>query len=193
MNQNTRRTNLRRMARRRRQTGELSWIEGGGVLAGAALLALLAVAAGHFAMDRIHALQFRNEASMFHSGVLDATATDTDFANETLGTLAQNHAFDEAGSRVSTTNGTLTGMFGGSVTAAPGMVSTADDSIALTYPLPAVVCSLSVAALSDTYSMVTVNGTTVSGPNTAFSSATAATACASAGPTASVGMYATRN
>ena len=92
-----------------------------------------------------------------------------------------------------TTNGTLTGMFGGSVTAAPGMVSTADDSIALTYPLPAVVCSLSVAALSDTYSMVTVNGTTVSGPNTAFSSATAATACASAGPTASVGMYATRN
>jgi predicted enzyme related to lactoylglutathione lyase len=55
------------------------------------------------------------------------------------------------------------------------------------------VCSLSVATLSNTYSMVTVNGTTVFGPTTPFDSSTSATACDSAGTTASVGMYTTRN
>jgi hypothetical protein len=52
---------------------------------------------------------------------------------------------------------------------------------------------LSVSALANTYSMVTVNGTTVFGPTTRFSSATSATACESAGTTASIGMYTTRN
>jgi hypothetical protein len=193
MNQNQRRSNLRQMARRRRQTGELSMIESGAVLAGAALLGLLAVVGGHFVMDRIHASQFRSEANMFHSGVLDATSSDTDFANETLASLVQNHAFDEAGSRTSAANGTVTGLFGGDVTAEPGTISTTDDSMVTTYPVPATVCSLSVAALANTYSMVTVNGTTVFGPTTPFSSSTSATACESAGTTASVGMYTTRN
>ena len=107
MTENQRQSKLRQMARRRRQTGELSMIEAGAVLAGAALLGLLAVVGGHFVMDRIHASQFKSEANLFHSGVLDATSTDTDFSSETLATLIQNHAFDEAGSRVSSTNGTL--------------------------------------------------------------------------------------
>ena len=193
MTQNQRYANLCQMARRRRQTGELSMIEAGAVLAGAALLGLLAVVGGHFVMDRIHAMQFKSEANMFHSGVLDATSTDTDFSNETLATLVQNHAFDEAGSRVSSSSGTVTGLFGGSVTADPGTIATADDSMVVTYPVPATVCSLSMAALSSTYTMVTVNGTTVFGPNTPFSSATSAAACESAGTTATVGMYSTRN
>jgi hypothetical protein len=125
--------------------------------------------------------------------VLDATSTDTDFSSETLATLIQNHAFDEAGSRVSATNGTLTALFGGSVTADPGTISSTDDSMVVTYPVPSTVCSLSVATLSNAYSMVTVNGTTVFGPTTPFDSSTSATACDSAGTTASIGMYTTRN
>lgn len=185
--------NLRQMARRRRQSGELSMIEGGAVLAGAALLALLAVAGGHFIMDRIHALQFKSEASNFHSGILDATANDVDFSGETLTTLVQNHAFDAAGARASAANGTVTGLFGGAVTGAPATISTTDDSMLTTYPVPATVCSLSAAALTHVYTMITVNGTTIFGPNTPFSSATSATACASAGAIASVGMFTTRN
>ena len=193
MTENQHQSKLRQMARRRRQTGELSMIEAGAVLAGAALLGLLAVVGGHFVMDRIHASQFKSEANLFHSGVLDATSTDTDFSGETLATLIQNHAFDEAGSRVSATNGTLTALFGGSVTADPGTISSTDDSMVVTYPVPSTVCSLSVATLSNTYSMVTVNGTTVFGPTTPFDSSTSAMACDSAGTTASIGMYTTRN
>jgi hypothetical protein len=92
---------LRELGRRRRQTGELSMIEAAAVMAGAALLALAAYAGGKFVMDRIHASQFKSEAQLFHTGILDATANDTDFSEETLQTLAQNHAFDSAGGRVS--------------------------------------------------------------------------------------------
>ncbi|MEZ0606303.1 type 4 pilus major pilin [Paraburkholderia sp. IW21] len=186
-------TTLIQMARRRRQSGELSIIEGAAVMAGAALLALAVYQGRGFVMDRIHAYQFKSEAQLFRSGIQDASSNEVDFSGESLQTLATNHAFDSAGSRVNKTAGTLIGLFGGSVTAASGLVSTANDAMVMTYPVPATVCSLSVAAVAGAYTMVTVNGTTISGPSTQYNDATAGTACASAGATASIGMYATHN
>src|SRR6516225_771813 len=124
-------------------------------------------------MDRIHAHQFKSEAQLFRSGIQDATSNDIDFSAESLLTLAQNHAFDSAGSRVNTGAGTLTGIFGGSVTAAPATIATTDDAMAVTYPVPATVCALAVGALAGAYTKVTVNGTTVSDPNTTFNGSTA--------------------
>jgi len=184
---------LRDMGRRRRQTGELSMIEAAAVMAGAALLALGAYAGGKFVMDRIHASQFKSEAQLFHTGVLDATANDTDFSGESLQTLAQNHAFDAAGARVATGFNSVKGIFGGDVTAAAGTVDTTNDALVVTYPVPATVCSLSVAALANAYTQLVVNGTTVSGPNTTFDCGTAAAACTSAGSTASIEMFTTRS
>jgi hypothetical protein len=184
---------LRELGRRRRQTGELSMIEAAAVMAGAALLSLAAYAGGKFVMDRIHASQFKSEAQLFHTGILDATANDTDFSEETLQTLAQNHAFDSAGGRVSTGGAGVIGMFGGDVTAAPGTVNSANDALVTTYPVPSTVCSLSVAALANAYTQVIVNGTTISGPALTFNSSTAAAACTSAGATASIEMFTTRS
>jgi hypothetical protein len=184
---------LLKLGRRRRQSGELSMIEGAAVMAAAALLALLAYAGGKFVMDRVHASQFKSEAQLFHTGILDATANDTDFSAETLKTLSQNHAFDSAGSRVASGGSGVTGMFGGAVTAATGTVINTNDALVLTYPVPATVCSLSVAAIANAYTEVTVNGTTIASPSTTFSSSTGATACTSAGATATIAMYTTRS
>ncbi|SIO72878.1 PilS N terminal [Burkholderia sp. GAS332] len=192
-NNNVRKFSLLQLGRRRRQSGELSMIEGAAVMAAAALLALLAYAGGKFVMDRVHASQFKSEAQLFHTGILDATANDTDFSNETLKTLSQNHAFDSAGSRVAAAGAGVTGMFGGAVTAAAGTVINTNDAMIVTYPVPATVCALSVSAIANAYTQVTVNGTTVSGPTTTFSSSTGATACTSAGATASIAMYTTRS
>jgi PilS N terminal len=184
---------LRDLGRRRRQTGELSMIEAAAVMAGAALLALGAYAGGKFVMDRIHASQFKSEAQLFHTGILDATANDTDFSGESLQTLSQNHAFDAAGSRVATGGNAVKGIFGGDVTAAAGTVESTNDALVLTYPVPSTVCSLSVAALANAYTQIVVNSTTVSGPTTTFDSGTAATACTSAGASANIEMFTTRS
>jgi len=191
--QEQRKAAMLRMARRRKQSGELSMIEAAAVMAGAALLALIVYQGRSFVMDRIHAHQFKSEAQLFRSGIQDATSNDIDFSAESLLTLAQNHAFDSAGSRVNTGAGTLTGIFGGSVTAAPATIATTDDAMAVTYPVPATVCALAVGALAGAYTKVTVNGTTVSDPNTTFNGSTAGQACRSAGATASIAMYATHN
>lgn len=191
--QNHRKAKLLQSARRRRQSGELSIIEGAAVMAGAALLALAVYQGRGFVMDRIHAYQFKSEAQLFRSGIQDASSNEVDFSGETLQTLATNHAFDSAGSRVNKVAGTLIGIFGGAVTAVASTVSTANDAMAVTYPVPATVCSLSVAVVSGAYTMVTVNGTTISGPATQYNDATAGTACAAAGATASIAMYATHN
>ncbi|REE07146.1 PilS-like protein [Paraburkholderia sp. BL27I4N3] len=188
-----RKSSLTRMGRRRRQSGELSLIEGAAVMAGAALLALVVYQGRSFVMDRIHAHQFKSEAQLFRSGIQDATSSDVDFSSETQQTLAKNHAFDSANSRVNTSTGALTGIFGGAVTAVPGTIASTDDAMVVTYPVPSTVCSLSIGAVAGAYAKVTVNGTTVYDPNTPFSGATAGTACASAGATASIGMYATHN
>jgi len=188
-----RKSSLTKMGRRRRQSGELSLIEGAAVMAGAALLALVVYQGRSFVMDRIHAHQFKSEAQLFRSGIQDATSSDVDFSSETQQTLAKNHAFDSANSRVNTSTGALTGIFGGAVTAVPGTIASTDDAMIVTYPVPSTVCSLSIGAVAGAYAKVTVNGTTVYDPNTPFSGATAGTACASAGATASIGMYATHN
>ncbi len=191
--QEQRKAALLRMARRRKQSGELSMIEAAAVMAGAALLALIVYQGRSFVMDRIHAHQFKSEAQLFRSGIQDATSNDIDFSAESLQTLAQNHAFDSAGSRVNATAGTLTGIFGGSVTAVPATIATTDDAMAMTYPVPATVCSLAIGAIAGAYTKVTVNGTTVSDPNTTFNGSAAGSACSSAGATASIAMYATHN
>jgi hypothetical protein len=187
-----RRAQFLKAARATKQSGELSMIEAGAVMAGAALLALAVYAGGKYVLDLIHSSQFKSEAQMFHTGVLNATQNDADFSAETLTILAQNHAFDAAGSRLATDKSGVKGMFNGSVTAAAGTLVTANDALILTYPVTSTVCSLSVAALVTVYTQVTVNGTTVFSPTTPFSASGAATACASAGATASVGMWTTR-
>ncbi|HDR8919744.1 type 4 pilus major pilin [Burkholderia vietnamiensis] len=183
----------RRIARRRKQSGELSIIEAAAVMGGAALLALAVLVGRGYVMDRIHAHQFKSEAQLFRSGIQDATATDIDYSSESLQTLAQNHAFDSAGSRLNVSSGTLMGIFGGAVTAAPGTVISGTDAIVLSYPVPATVCSLAAGAVAGVYSMVRINSTTVSGPSTTFDATQAGKACSSAGPTATIEMYATHD
>ena len=187
-----RRARILMIARAKKQSGELSMIEAGAVMAGAALLALAVYAGGKYVLDLIRSSQFKSEAQMFHTGVLNATQNDADFSAETLTILAQNHAFDSAGSRVASDKSSVKGMFNGTVTAAVGTLVTSNDSVVLTYPVTSTVCSLSVAALITVYTQVTVNGTTLFSPTTAFSPATAATACASNGAMASMALWTTR-
>ncbi|AIV73725.1 hypothetical protein X994_6362 (plasmid) [Burkholderia pseudomallei] len=177
---------------RRKQKGELSLVEAAGVMAAAALIALVVYMGRGYVMDRIHAMQFKSEAQYFVSGIQDATAGEIDFSSVTMLSLTQNRAFDTAGRRLNKTTGALTGIFGGAVTAAPATVTATNDAIAVTYPIPATVCALSADSISEAYTQVKVNNTTISGPSTSFNSGTAAAACASAGATASVIMYATK-
>ncbi|ABX19227.1 hypothetical protein KTD19_27160 [Burkholderia multivorans] len=177
---------------RRRQKGELSLVEAAGVMAAAALIALVVYMGRGYVMDRIHAMQFKSEAQYFVSGIQDATAGEIDFSSVTMLSLTQNRAFDTAGRRLNKSTGALTGIFGGAVTAAPATVTATNDAIAVTYPIPAKVCALSADSISQAYTQVKVNNTTISGPSTTFDSGTAAAACASAGGTASVIMYATK-
>ncbi len=183
------RARTREHARRTRQLGELSLIEAGAYMAGAALLAIAVIKGGAYVYTNIKTSQFTSEAQMFHTGMLNATQNDSDYSAETLQTLATNRAFDEAGTRLSSDKSTLKGIFDQAITVSIGTLVTANDTLILTYQVPAAVCSLGVAALTNTYSQVSVNGTVVAGPTTTFSSATAGTACASAGAYASVQMY----
>ena len=180
---------LLRMGRRRRQNGELSMIESGAVMAGAALLAIAAYMGGAYIYNLVRASSFKSEAQLFHSGVLNATTTDVDFSGETLQTLAQNHAFDAAGARVAAGGATVRGLFGGNLSATAGTLVATNDALILGYPVPATVCALSVGALASAYSQVVINGTTIFSPTVPFNSGTAATACSSAGSTAAVQMY----
>jgi hypothetical protein len=188
----SRRQRMLMIARRTKQSGELSMIEAGAVMAGAALLALAVYAGGKYVLDLIHSSQFKSEAQMFHTGILNATQNDADFSAETLQILAQNHAFDSAGSRVSTDKSTIKGLFNGTLSTSVGTLVTANDSLILTYPVTETICSLSVAALSTVYTQVSVNGTVVASPTVPFSASTAATSCSSAGATASLQLYTTR-
>ncbi|GGD93977.1 hypothetical protein [Caballeronia grimmiae] len=187
-----RRARMLKMARATKQSGELSMIEAGAVMAGAALLALAVYAGGKYVLDLIHSSQFKSEAQMFHTGILNATQNDADFSAETLTVLAQNHAFDSAGSRVASDKSSVKGMFNGTVTAAVGTLVTSNDSLVLTYPVTSTVCSLSAAALVTVYTQVTVNGTTIFSPTTTFNPSTVATACASNGSMASMALWTTR-
>ena len=181
-----------KVASRHKQKGELSMIEAGAVMAGSALVALAVYAGGKYVLDLIHSSQFKSEAQMFHTGILNATQNDSDFSAETLQILAQNHAFDAAGSRLATDKSSVKGLFNSTLTVSIGTLVTASDTIILSYPVPATVCSMSAAAISTVYTQVSINGTLVSGPATPFLSSAAATACASAGATATVALYASR-
>ncbi|KMZ13600.1 Integral membrane protein [Candidatus Burkholderia humilis] len=144
-------------------------------------------------VDLIYASQFKSEAQMFHTGVLNATQNDADFSAETLSVLVQNHAFDSADARVASDKSEVKGLFNGILTAAAGTLVTADYSLIMTYPVTSTICSLSVAARVTVYTEVTVNGTTIFSPTTAFDSQTAATECSSKGAMASIGMWTTRS
>ncbi len=69
---------------RRRQKGELSLVEAAGVMAAAALIALVVYMGRGYVMDRIHAMQFKSEAQYFVSGIQDATAGEIDFSSVTM-------------------------------------------------------------------------------------------------------------
>ena len=183
---------LLQMGRRRKQSGELSLIEAGAYMAGAALLAIAVIKGGAYVYTLIKSQQFTSEAQMFHTGILNATQNDADFSAETLTTLATNRAFDSAGSRLASDRSSLKGIFNQPVTIAVGTLSTANDSLIMSYQVPAAVCSMSVAALTNTYSQVAANGTTLSGPTTTFSSTTAGTACAAGGAYATLQLYTSR-
>lgn len=183
---------LLRMGRRRKQSGELSLIEAGAYMAGAALLAIAVIKGGSYVYSLIRSSQFTSEAQMFHTGILNATQNDADFSTETLTTLATNRAFDSAGSRLAADKSSLKGIFNQPVTIAVGTLSTANDSVIMSYQVPADVCAMSVAALTNTYSQVAANGTILAGPTTTFSSTTAGTSCASAGAYATIALYTSR-
>lgn len=183
---------FRRVVRRKKQAGELSLIEAGAVLGAAALLALVIYLAVPFVRTMVQSSHFRSEASMIHTGIQNATQNDADFSGETLTTLAQNHAFDAVGTRLSSDRTTVQGLFGGSVTVATGKVNNANDAAVVSYPVPQGVCAMSVAALVDVFPEVQVNTTVVYSPTTAFSSAAAGKACAASGEIATIQMYTTR-
>jgi hypothetical protein len=193
LDQKARRAKLLFIARRKNQSGELSLIEAAAYMAGAALLAVAVIKGGAYVYSNIRSSQFTSEAQMFHTGMLNATQNDSDFSTETLQTLAQNRAFDEAGSRLASDKSTLTGIFGQPVTVSVGTLTTANDSLILSYQVPTAVCALSVAALTNVYTQVAVNSTVIASPGTTFSSTSAGTACASAGNIATVSMYTSRS
>jgi hypothetical protein len=186
------RLRLLQMARRRKQSGELSLIEAGAYMAGAALLAIAVIKGGAYVYTLIKSSQFTSEAQMFHTGMLNATQNDADFSTETLTTLATNRAFDAAGSRLASDKSSLKGIFNQPVTISVGTLATANDSLIMSYQVPAAVCSMSVAALTNTYSQVAANGTTLAGPTTTFSSNTAGTACEAGGAYATLQLYTSR-
>ena len=69
------RLRLIRMGRRKKQSGELSLIEAGAYMAGAALLAIAVIKGGAYVYNLIKTQQFTSEAQMFHTGMLNATQT----------------------------------------------------------------------------------------------------------------------
>jgi PilS N terminal len=187
------RYSMLKLARRRKQSGELSMIEAGAVMAGAVLLALAVYAGAKSVYDNINASRFKSEAQNFHTGILNATQNDADFSGATLTTLAKNHAFDAAGSRLATDYSAIKGLFSGAVTTTVGTLATANDSLVLNYPVTPTVCSMSVAALATVFSMVQVGSTTISSPTSPFTSAAAATACAPGTATVTLALYTSRN
>jgi hypothetical protein len=184
---------VRRLARRKKQAGELSLIEAGAVLGAMALLALIIYLGVPFVRNMVQAAHFKSETTMFHTGIQNATQNDADFSGESLTSLSENHAFDAAGARVASDNTSVQGMFGGDLSAEPGTVTNANDAVVLTYPVPAAVCSMSVPALANVFTEVSINGTVIYSPTTAFNSATAGNACSSAGKVATVELYTTRS
>lgn len=182
-----------KMARLRKQSGELSMIEGAALMAGAALLATLAYAGGRFILDRVHASQFKTEAQLVHTGIIDAAANSVDFGSATLATLAAGRAFDSMGTRVAADGSAVTGLFGGAVTVAAGKITSNNDALIMTYPVPAAVCALSAAAVANTYTQVKVNDTIISSPTLVYTDATATTACKSAGGIANMALYTSKS
>ena len=182
------------IGRNRKQKGELSLIEAGAVLGVAALLALAVYGAVPYVRNFVQSLLFSSEVSHFHTGIQSATETDADFTAETLTSLAQNHAFDAAGTRVASDFSAVTGMFGGQVTGAVGKVTTANDAFILTYTVPAAVCAMAADKLASVYQEVDIGSTVVYSPSVPYTSSASGAAC-SAGNAATVAikMYTTRS
>lgn len=184
---------VRKLARIKKQAGELSLIEAGAVLGAMALLALGIYLGVPFVRNFVQSRSFSSEATMFHTGIQNATLNDSDFSGESLTSLAQNHAFDSAGARLAADKSSVAGIFGGQVTSVPGTVTNTNDAIITTYPVPAAVCSMSAAALANTFTKLTINGTVIAAPGTTFNSSAAGNACSSTGQVATIQMYTTRS
>lgn len=145
----------------------------------AALIAYFAITFGRSLYDRVRAYQLTNELQAFHGGILNATLNDPNFAGVTTAALISNGAFKSAGRRVSNANGTVTGIFGGSVTVAPTTVNESNDAVTISYTsVPNGVCAAAVQSLTESFQVIGVNGTAVYEQNKTYSNETSGKACA---------------
>jgi hypothetical protein len=181
------------MSRLKKQAGELSLMEAGAVLGAAALLALAVYVAVPYVRNMVQTYHFKSEASLFHTGIQNATESDANFAAETLQSLAQGHAFDAAGARVSSDFATVSGLFGQPITISIGNVVTANDAVILGYTVPSAVCAMAAGTMANVFTQVDIGATTVYSPTIPFNSGTASAACASQGSTATFQLYTTRS
>jgi len=151
------------------------------VLAVAAIIAIAVLEGGPFVRNHARSYQLNQEMAHFASGILSATASDSDFSTITTAAMVQNDAFQSAGSRVSLANGTVTGIWQGDITVQPETVNTANDGAGLTYPnVPSGVCAVAVQGLKSSFPELTVNGTVIVSPTVTFTDAAAGAACNSA-------------
>lgn len=179
---------------KRKQKGELSMVEAGVVLGVAALLVLGVTVAGPYLRNFVQSLHFTSEVSHFHTGIQSATESDADFTGETMTTLAQNHAFDAAGSRVAQDFSAVTGIFGGQVTGAVGNVTNPNDAFILTYTVPSAVCAMAADKLASVFQQVDIGTTTVYSPTVPYVSSSSGAACSAVGvATVAIKLYTTRS
>lgn len=165
------------LRRQHRQRGA-TLVESAFWLIFAALIVYFAITFGRSLYDRVRAYQLTNELQAFQGGILSATLNEPNFAAVTTASLINNSAFKSAGKRASSTDGTVTGIFGGSVTVAPTTVNESNDAVAITYPsVPNGVCAVAVQSLTESFQVIAVNGTAVYEQNKPYSSETSGKAC----------------
>lgn len=169
------------MSRRPHRQRGVTLIELSIVLAVAAIIAIAVLEGGPSVRNHARSYQLNGEMTHFASGILSATASDSDFSTITTAGMVQNNAFQSAGNRVSLANGTVTGLWQGNITVEPETVSMANDGAGITYPnVPSGVCAVAVQGLKSSFSEITVNGTILVSPAVAYTDAAAGAACNSA-------------
>jgi hypothetical protein len=178
---------------RRRQKGELSLLEAGVWIAGAAITAIIAVKAGAFVLNAVRTNEFTSEVQSFKTGFVNATLNDTDFSSVTTQSMIANGAFDAVKSRISTDRTGVTGRWGGNLTAWGGQIFAPNDTLALSYPtVPASVCARALQTLAADFTDIRVNGTSVYGPGMPYNDQTVGSACQAGGNTSLVEFDLTR-
>jgi hypothetical protein len=178
---------------RRRQKGELSLLEAGVWIAGAAITAIIAVKAGAFVLNAVRTNEFTSEVQSFKTGLINATLNDADFSSITTTAMIANGAFDAVKSRISADRTTVTGRWGGLISVWSGGVFVNGDTIGMTYPtVPTSVCASALQTLAADFTQIKVNGTAVYGPSLPYNDQTVGSTCHSGGTTSIVEFDLTR-